>query len=119
MSDAKVEFQTLDYEPCNGGEKPARFAFRCVGHNRGRHPRLEPVMCDGLLIAEGPHSVAHGIKRDPQGNGGRPQWNWDGNREAPTFSPSINCASHCGWHGYIRNGRCVDAGGNDEPEPCP
>jgi hypothetical protein len=34
------------------------------------------------------------------------------NRDAPTFSPSIDCKG-C-WHGYIRNGRCVDTSGNDE-----
>ena len=68
-------------------------------------------MCSGLLIAG-----RSDIKRDGQGgNGGRPQWDWDGNREAPTFSPSINCGS-C-WHGYIRAGRCVDTAGKDEPEP--
>ena len=35
-------------------------------------------------------------------------WKWDGNMEAPTLSPSINCLaekdgkpSGCGWHGHI------------------
>ena len=52
----------------------------------------------------------------PQGaNGGRPQWDWDGNRETPTLTPSINCEGHCGWHGHIRNGRCVTTAGVDEP----
>jgi hypothetical protein len=27
-------------------------------------------------------------------------WQWDGNREAPTLSPSIDCQI-CGWHGFI------------------
>ena len=117
MSDAKVEFLDLAYEPVADGEKPARFGFRCVGHNRGRDPRLPITMCEGLLLAEGPHTAAHGIKRDGNGqNGGRPQWEWDGNREAPTFSPSINCEKHCGWHGYLRKGRCVTTGDADEPE---
>ena len=31
-------------------------------------------------------------------------WEWDGNREAPTISPSINCGG-CGWHGWIRAGK--------------
>lgn len=116
MSAALVEFQTLDNEPCPPDQKPARFAFRCVNRNRDRDPRLETSLCDGLLIAEGPHSFAHGIKRDGQGkNGGRPQWGWDGNWDAPTFTPSVNCEKHCGWHGYIRKGRCVDTNGKDEP----
>jgi hypothetical protein len=29
-------------------------------------------------------------------------WLWDGNREAPTISPSINIVGQ--WHGFIRNG---------------
>lgn len=110
MSEANVKFLRLDREPCAPDENPCRFSFRCVVRNRGRHPKLEEVECGELLIAE-----ATDIKRDPQGqNGGSPQWNWDGNREAPTFSPSINCEKHCGWHGYIRGGRCVTAQGEDE-----
>lgn len=111
MSGAGVEFLTIDGEPCPAAAKPARFSFRCVNWNKGRDPRLEPVLCEALLIAG-----ATDIKRDPEGqNGGRPQWDWNGNRDAPTFSPSVNCEKVCGWHGYIRNGRCVDTSGNDEP----
>lgn len=117
MSAAHVEFLTLQGDACPAGQKPARFTFRCVGHNRGKDPRLARTKCAMLLIAESQHSEAHGIKRDPQGNnGGRPQWDWDGNRESPTFRPSINCEGHCGWHGYLRNGRCVSAQGVDETE---
>jgi hypothetical protein len=91
---------------------PCRFTFRCVGYNRGLPKVLQRNKCANLLIAG-----TTDIKRDPQGqNGGRPQWDWDRNREAPTFSPSINCEAHCGWHGYIRGGRCVSSSGQDEPE---
>lgn len=39
-------------------------------------------------------------------------WGWDGNRDRPTLTPSINClaekdgkpTSGCGWHGFITNG---------------
>ena len=111
MSDAKVEFLDITAEPCPVDQKPARFTFRCVGYNRGRHPDLEQVNCGNLLIAG-----ATDIKQDGQGqNGGHPQWDWNGNRAAPTFSPSINCEKHCGWHGYIRDGRCVNTAGQDEP----
>ncbi len=40
-------------------------------------------------------------------------WEWDGNREAPTLSPSI--LVHGGkdqpdqWHGYLRSGKLVNA----------
>lgn len=41
----------------------------------------------------------------PQRNGVGASWEWDGNREAPTISPSVNCENVCGWHGWIRNGQ--------------
>ena len=34
----------------------------------------------------------------------KPQWNWDGNRELPTLTPSIFHRSSCGWHGYLTKG---------------
>ena len=43
-----------------------------------------------------------------------PVWAWDGNRERPTITPSINClktvdedgiaTGGCGWHGFITAG---------------
>ena len=35
---------------------------------------------------------------------GPKSWSWDGNREAPTLSPSIQVLPNR-WHGYLRNGR--------------
>lgn len=115
MAEARVEFLTLQGEPCPAEERPARFTFRCArpaasGRNGQR--------CGRLLLAAGPHTQPHGVPRDGQNlNGGRAQWDWDGTRHAPTFTPSVNCASACGWHGYIRSGRTVDCSGADEPEP--
>ncbi|HTR86205.1 MAG TPA: DUF6527 family protein [Reyranella sp.] len=101
MSDAKVEFETLDYELAAPGAEQ-RFSFLCP--RRGRR-------CGALIIAGKTE-----LKRDGQNqNGGIAQWDWDGNRESPTFKPSINCGG-C-WHGYIENGRCVDTHHKDEPEP--
>jgi hypothetical protein len=33
-------------------------------------------------------------------------WSWDGNRERPTVTPSINCngKAGCGWHGHVNEG---------------
>lgn len=31
-------------------------------------------------------------------------WHWDGNAEAPTLTPSINCVGGCGWHGSLTKG---------------
>src|SRR5580658_7077059 len=101
MSKANVTFETLDYETASSG-KEQRFGFDCPKH-KGR-------TCGGLLIAG-----TTGLKWDPQNqNGGVAQWRWNGDRERPTFSPSINCIG-C-WHGFIENGRCVDTAKNDEPE---
>lgn len=105
MSAAKVTFEALDYEAAAPGAE-ARFSFQCP---------LHPRQCSGLLLNSDATRAA-GIKRDPQGaNGGRAMWDWDGNRTAPTLSPSINCGG-C-WHGYIQKGRCVSVQGIDEPEP--
>lgn len=31
-----------------------------------------------------------------------PSWDWDGNRDKPTLSPSVHHVGH--WHGWLRNG---------------
>ena len=102
MSDAKVRFDQLDSLNANPSEEQT-FSFACPMH-KGRR-------CAGLVIAG-----RTDLKRDPQGkNGGIAQWDWNGDREHPTFTPSINCQG-C-WHGHIENGRCVGTNHQDEPEP--
>lgn len=99
MSDAAVKFDGLDELDVLPGREQT-FSFQCPLHKR---------RCSGLVIAG-----RTDLKRDPNSqNGGVAQWDWDGNREQPTFNPSINCGG-C-WHGYIRAGRCVDTQGTDEP----
>lgn len=77
---------------------PAYFGFACP---RGKRE------CNYLRIRGGPAD-----------KGDRPTWEWDGNRERPTFKPSINCLAHnpldaseryagCGWHAWITNGECT------------
>lgn len=105
----KVEFLTIESGPCPDGEKPQRFTFPCI-----RLPEVSGSVnrCGMLLIA----NAGHSIKRDGQGNnGGRPQWDWNGDREKPTFAPSINCGKHCGWHGFIEKGQWRDS--NEPPIP--
>lgn len=100
MSDAKVTFENVNWDEAAIGAE-SFFSFNCPLHDR---------RCGTLPIAG---RVPE--KRDPQNkNGGVAQWDWDGNRDSPTFSPSINCGG-C-WHGYIRAGRCVSVPGGDEPE---
>jgi hypothetical protein len=54
----------------------------------------------------------------PQKTGKGHTWQWDGNRDLPTFTPSINCLKHnpknpsekyagCGWHGHFTKGEIV------------
>lgn len=50
--------------------------------------------------------IGNGFKPD-RGTVGRGTWHWDGNREAPTLSPSVNHIGH--WHGWLRNGMWVQA----------
>jgi hypothetical protein len=44
---------------------------------------------------------------------GKPHWQWNGNKEAPTLSPSIQVHAYPGWtegwHGYLREGKLIDA----------
>jgi hypothetical protein len=32
------------------------------------------------------------------------RWQWDGNRERPTITPSIQIMDGCRWHGFLTNG---------------
>ncbi len=34
-------------------------------------------------------------------------WQWDGDWEAPTLSPSIQRHGACNWHGHLRAGKFV------------
>lgn len=103
MSDAKVKFVDKFGEPMPAATA-THMLFRCpkTGYD-----------CGKLIIAGRTN-----IPRDGQNqNGGRAQWDFDGNAQAPTFAPSVDCKG-C-WHGYIENGRCVTVNHTDEPEPLP
>lgn len=39
---------------------------------------------------------------DPSSPG--PRWDWDGNREAPTLTPSVLFKGGCEWHGFLTAG---------------
>lgn len=32
------------------------------------------------------------------------KWDWDGNRDHPTLSPSIQRTAGCKWHGFLTGG---------------
>jgi len=41
------------------------------------------------------------IKPEPNG------WTWDGNKDAPTLTPSILVKSNGTWHGYLTAGKLI------------
>ncbi|NOX41138.1 MAG: hypothetical protein GXP05_11690 [Alphaproteobacteria bacterium] len=45
---------------------------------------------------------------DSEGAAAAPRWNWDGNKENPTLTPSVfNTGLPCKWHGWLQNGEWV------------
>ena len=93
---ADVPVGTFDITPCTVALYPsatAHILFVCPNNRR----------CGVFL---GPRHV------DRPAADGHCIWAWDGDRERPTITPSINClaekdgqpAGGCGWHGYITNG---------------
>lgn len=48
--------------------------------------------------------AAIAVKPDPD-IPNKPVWQWDGNHEQPTLSPSILHHSKPEWHGYLRAGK--------------
>lgn len=98
------KFYSLGYREVGPDEKPSMFGFPC--------PRRSGEICGGLLLRSSPH-VADGTPQPPKRT-----WEWDGDREAPTLRPSINCKAAgpngekyagCGWHGWITKGELRDA----------
>lgn len=53
------------------------------------------------------HRLPIGLKSKPGKVDGRPTWEWNGNSEAPTLSPSIHHIDH--WHGFLKFGYFVQA----------
>ena len=103
MTKTKIEFLTLDMHPCPLDRQPDRFGFEC--------PMRPGEMCSGMLLVGA--DMGDGRKLGRGESGQRPaMWNWNGDRNNPSFTPSVNCLAErngeklagCGWHGYITNG---------------
>lgn len=86
----KFEFLDFNLDDCPADKAPTFFGFECP-------KRTDGFMCTGLVLRDNPEGLKPSNKT----------WAWDGNRDAPTFSPSINC-EHCA-HGFIENGKWRDA----------
>lgn len=96
----KIE-EAMDEEEA---QSPSTFMF--MGCGEGDRPKWMSFPCPGALGQSHPGTRCL-IPIRPQANGVNASWEWDGNRDAPTMSPSVNCAN-C-WHGFIRAGQFVTA----------
>lgn len=66
---------------------------------RGDNPPDHDGTPDGLNFVCPGCGEMGGIQFSPSG------WMWDGNRDAPTCTPSIlHDVASCGWHGYLTAG---------------
>ena len=78
-----------------------------VRHAYGREWTWFATLVDGLYIeipvdAPGEQCPHRGARSD---GGDFTCWQWDGNEDKPTLSPSImENADGSGWHGFIRQG---------------
>ena len=73
-----------------GDTEPWQLAFGCpCGNNCGGG---SVVHNSYIAVVRGPSSDAH-------------QWEWDGDWDAPTLTPSIQRRGACEWHGFMVKGK--------------
>ena len=82
----------------------SKMAFEFRGDDGNGNPKWMSFPCQRY-----PLQACQIALRPLQKNAVGASWQWDGNREAPTITPSVNCEKVCGWHGWIRNGQFEDA----------
>lgn len=80
---------------------PAKFMFMRWWQPDGgeRRPKWMSFPCPGKQTPSGGRCM---VPIFPQKNGNGASWQWNGDQEKPTLTPSINCYG-C-WHGFITNG---------------
>lgn len=76
-----------------GDAKPYMIAFGCPC---GKCHDPEQVVHNCYLNITIPGQAKESVES--------PNWEWDGNWEAPTLSPSIQRRGACNWHGYLKKG---------------
>lgn len=87
------------------GTPPGGFRFWCYGTGK------DPDAPSGLnFLCPCGCRALYGIKWR-QSTGAAAGWTWDGNREAPTCSPSVLGGGTDGphWHGFLRAGFWIQA----------
>ena len=96
MSDGDIEAGEALFE--EDELPPAKFMFMRDGPNG---PRWMSFPCPGQRRKNESNARCM-VPLHPQKNSNGASWTWNGNREKPTLSPSINC--HGCWHGFITDG---------------
>lgn len=74
--------------------------FSFTGDDGNGLPKWLRFPCQGI-----PGDVCYVALRPSQVNAVGASWQWDGNQDAPTITPSIDCSKVCGWHGFLEAGQ--------------
>jgi len=96
MTDGIEMVRLADGEWPSDDAPPGTFSFHIVKEGDVRRLRI---------FYECPRGNTCGVPVEGPGQ----HWQFDGNRDTPTLTPSINCVGGCLWHGWIRNGKMVTA----------
>jgi hypothetical protein len=91
---AVVKARLVDSAVLHAEKRPGDFEFY---HHGGRSPDDRP---DGIHFWC-PCGCGEMLGAGRFNDGG---WQWDGNREAPTLTPSILHMDGCRWHGFLTKG---------------
>ncbi|MDY6979357.1 MAG: DUF6527 family protein [Pseudomonadota bacterium] len=94
MAEIKTSFPAFYVDDLLDGDHPPG-AFKFYANEAGEIIGMNAVMPfnneQGKQLATFPFTAKH-----------KHHWQWDGNREKPTLSPSLHLPGH--WHGYLRGG---------------
>lgn len=97
-------------------KRPGDFAWRfCCERDSDGGPRVFRNPKDGerpthLYLVE-PGGLRAQMAIAPEGQSGQPGWDWDGDLDQPTLSPSIDTSDGGDrrWHGWLKKGVLIDA----------
>ncbi len=98
----------LEFDFRGPDARPGDFSFRTTESAAGQtYLLLWHILPDGSVGAIPIEPIP--IAARPTWTHGDPPkchtWQWDGNRERPTLTPSVHAPGR--WHGWIRGGRMV------------
>lgn len=106
MSELKISaemFPVAGWDELFAAQEEGRFGaffFQRVVDCEGEHERLVVLLPDH----SDDEAAVHGLPLR-QTTARRPSWEFDGNRDRPTLTPSVHSPGN--WHGFITAGRLV------------